>query len=242
MHSIPMKYLLLFIGVIFSNISYSQCGARLLTGTFDNVRFILPCPAFQYSFTPHNNEVELNVLNHNNIDLVKEEFLNVESIVRQHILNKTTNYFLDHLKFYSLDIVSTDRIDDFKHRISSIDMKRCSAKYSIYYYFEPMKNVKYCVGFTLDNTMRIITTDNFPHGNIEHFQQTTICEIYDLGTKYLKVPTEDLKLIVYNNKFYWSLIEKINYRQGRNQVQKLLIEAANLNNYLTLNEEVYVDF
>ncbi|WP_158963227.1 hypothetical protein [Myroides fluvii] len=239
---LTMQYSILFISIFFSISSFSQCDQKILTGSFDTTVFSLRCPAYQYSFSPHNTTEVLNILDHNDINLVKSEYLTVEARIKDRVLSKTNAYFLAHLNFYTLEIVDLDRVEDFKYRVPTMDLTQCPAKYVVHYYFEPLENVKYCVGFALDDKMKIISTDNFPKGQIKPFQNTTVCALYDLGAKYLNLPTADLDLIVYKNKFYWSLVEKVNYKSGQNKQQKVIINAADLSDYIILDEVVSVDF
>jgi hypothetical protein len=237
-----MNYLFVVLCGLFSISSFSQCDRKLLTGTFATIPFTLRCPAYQYSFSPHNTTEVLDILDHNDINLVKTEFLAVEARIKDHVLKNTNAYFLEHLNFYTLEIVDLDRVDDFKNKVPTMDLRQCLAKYAMHYYFEPLKNVKYCVGFALDEKMNIISTDNFPKGKVKPFQSTTVCALYDLGETYLNFPTTDLALIIYNNAFYWSLLEKSDYEPGENKRQRVLINAADLNDYLLLDAVFYVDF
>lgn len=237
-----LNYVLLLIIIFFSSSSFAQCDKKLLTGTFASIPFTLRCPGYQYSFSPHNTTEILDILGHNDINLVKREFSAVEACIKEHVLKNTNAYFLEHLNFYTLEIVDLDRADDFKHRVPTMDLTQCRAKYTIDYYFEPLENVKYCVGFALDEKMNIISTDNFPKGKVKPFQNTTVCALYDLGEAYLNLPTTDLELIVHKNEFYWSLLEKANYERGENKRQRILISAADLSDYLLLDVVRYVDF
>lgn len=237
-----LNYVLLLISTFFSISSFSQCDKNVLTGTFASIPFTLRCPGYQYSFSPHNTTEVLDILDHNDINLVKREFLAVETRIKDHVLKKTNAYFLEHLNFYTLEIVDLDRVDDFKNKVPTMDLTKCPAKYAVDYYFEPIENVKYCVGFALDEKMKIISTDNFPKGKIEPFQNTTVCALYDLGETYLNLPIADLELIVHKNKFYWSLLEKANYIGGENKRQRVLINTADLSDYLLLDVVHYVDF
>ncbi len=239
---LQMNYLLVVLCGFFSMSSFSQCDTKLLTGTFATIPFTLRCPSYQYSFSSQNTTEVLDILDHNDINLVKTEFLAVEARIKDHVLKKTDAYFLEHLNFYTFEIVDLDRVDDFQDKVPTVDLTQCLAKYAMHYYFEPIENVKYCIGFALDEQMNVISTDNFPKGKINPFQNTTVCDLYELGETYLNLPTTDLALIVYNNAFYWSLLEKANYERGENKRQRILINTADLSDYLLLDAIFYVDF
>lgn len=233
---------ILFIVSIYSvtcNALYSQCNETLLTGAFEDSS-IFRCPSYIYSYTPHNkNNVVLDILDHNDIELVKNEFQTVSAQIKKIVLKTTNRYFFENLNFYSFEVVCLDSISAFEDKIPFVDLEKCKAKYEINYYFEPIENVKYCVGFLLDESLNIIDKSNFPKGKIKPFEKKSICEIKDLGRKFLNAEIKELRLIVYKNKFYWSLLEMKNYTEGENFVRNILFESADLSNYVILNKKIY---
>ena len=235
-----MKKFQLLLLLFYINI-YSQDSKIVLTGTFENVRHILSCPSFSYSFNNSEINDSLDILNDNNIELVMDEYLKVSSTVKDYVLSKTNTYFQDNLEFYSLEIVRPDRLDDFVNRVPKVDGSRCHIKYSIDYYFTPIKNLKYCVGFALDKNLNIITPDNFPYGEIPPFEETTLLELESLASSYLNKKVEDLELIVVANKFFWRLKESFNYEQGKNIIKEILIDTSNLKSYTIKESEIYVN-
>lgn len=236
-----MKKFLLLVLPFIHNISYSQDHKIILTGTFENVRHILSCPSFSYSFNNSEINDSLDILNDNSIELVMDEYIKVSSTVKDYVLSKTSTYFQDNLEFYSLEIVRPDRLDDFANRVPKVDSSRCHIKYSINYYFVPIIGLKYCVGFALDKNLNIITPDNFPSGEIPPFEETTILQLETLASTYLNKKVEDLELAVIENKFFWRFKESINYEQGKNIVKEISIDASNLKSYSIKESEIYVD-
>ncbi len=215
---------------------------KKILGTFENIRYTLNCPTYKYSFNYTNNSKELDILNHNNIELVNETFIYVDNFIKEYISKSSDLYLLENLNFYSIEIVELFDIESFKNRGSKVIPEKCKIKYSVYYYFEPIQNVKYCIGFAINENMEILNSNNFPSGSFEPFYQTTICEIKRKASNYLNSEVEDLGLIVSENKFYWSLNEKVNYKQGENKIKNIKIETSNLEKHIITDKVIYVDF
>ena len=228
--------------MFFCNFVNSQCTEKLILGTFENIKYSLGCPSYKYSYDYTNNSKKLDVLNHNNIELVNETFIYIDKFIREYISKISNSYLLENLNFYSIDIVDFSSTNNFKYKVPRVVPEECKIKYSVYYYFEPIQNVKYCIGFAINEKMEILNNNNFPNGVFEPFYQTTICEIKSIASHYLGSEVEDLNLIVSENKFYWSLNEKVNYKQGENKIKNITIESSNLEKYLITEKIYYVDF
>ncbi|WP_218620388.1 hypothetical protein [Flavobacterium sp. I3-2] len=256
-----MKKLLYFIIFFYGQIVFSQCDDKLMSGTFENIKYILNCPT--YTFNKQSNDFKNidDTLKKRNIKLVKDDYQIIDSLVRYTILKDASPYFKEKLVFSSFEKTYNDSIGNFKNISPKVDLNICKAKYSIYYYFEPIENVKYCIGYAFDKDLRwlnenrrsiIIAYENYDdlkisveypsYQQVSPFEKTTICELKKLGKKYLNKEIENLELIFLKDRFYWSMNEKEHFYRGKNSIKNVLINPFNLKEYRVVDVKIYVDF
>lgn len=256
-----MKSLLHFIIFFYGQITFSQCDDNLLNGTFENIKYILKCPTYSFNEQSNNFKNINDPFKKGNIKLVKDEYQIIDSLVRYTILKEATPYFKERLVFNSFEKTYNDSIQYFKNIGPKVDLNVCKAKYAIYYYFEPIENVKYCIGYAFDKDLKWLKEDRksltiayekyddlkisieYPnYQQVRPFEKTTICELKNLGQKYLNKEIENLELIFLKDKFYWSVNEKDNFHRGENSIKNVLINPSNLAEYQVIDAKVYVDF
>lgn len=256
-----MKTLLHIIIFLYGQITFSQCDDKLLNGTFENIKYILKCPTYSFNKLSNNFKYINDPFNKGNIKLVKDEYQRIDSLVRYTILKEASPYFKEKLVFSSFEKTFNDSIKNFKNIDPKVNSNACKAKYAIYYYFEPIENVKYCIGYAFDKDLKwlnedrksiIIAYENYDelkfsveypkYQQIDTFEKTTICELKKLGKKYLNKEIENLELVFLKESFYWSINEKENFHNGENFFNKVLINPSNLKEYQILKAKAYVEF
>ncbi|KAA5534057.1 hypothetical protein [Paenimyroides baculatum] len=254
-----MKNMLFLLIFFFSYTGFSQCNEKLLSGTFENIKYILKCPTYSYNQESKNFSYIKHPFEKGNIEMVKHDYIKIDSIVKNIILKEASAYFKEKLIFQSFEKVYKDSLDNFKNNALKRDLDKCKVKYSIYYYFEPIENVKYCIGYAFDESLNWIKEDKvsylvpyddeygkiieYPiYENVKPFENISICSLKELGKHYLNNDVENLELIFLKESFYWKMNElKLQYR-GENIVKSVLINPNDLQDYLIKDANTYVEF
>jgi len=254
-----MKRTLLILILFIKQIAFSQCKDQLLSGTFENIKYILNCPTYSYSKESQNFNHIKHPFEKGNVEMVKYDYIKIDSIVKNVILKEASAYFKEKLIFKSFEKVHKDSFDNFKNNALKRDLDKCKVKYSIYYYFEPIENVKYCIGYAFDESLNWIKEDKvsylvayddeygklseYPnYENVKPFQNISICELKELGNNYLNSDIQNLELIFLKNSFYWKMDELKSESAGENIVKSILINPSNLEDYIIKDARKYIEF
>lgn len=253
-----MKKTLLIIILFINQLAISQCNEKLLNGTFENIKYVLKCPTYSYNQESKNFSYIKHPFEKGNIEMVKQDYIKIDSIVKNIILKDASNYFWSKLVFQSFDKVYKDSIGSFRNNALKTDLDKCKAKYSIHYYFEPIENVKYCIGYAFDEGLNWIKEDRvsylvayddeygkiieYPsYENVKPFENISICSLKELGKHYLNNDVENLELIFLKGSFYWKMNELKPQSIGENIVKSVLINPSDLKDYIIKDARVYIE-
>jgi hypothetical protein len=174
----------------------------------------------------------LSILDDNDIKVVEKEILPIKKKLEKKIIEYAGYDFFSKLEFYDVDITYPDSIAQFTDRMPSVDMEKCKAKYAFQYYFRPIKGIKYCVGFALDENLNIISEFNFPRKNKKNRikENVTICDLYKIAEKELSsnlFEQIDFEFDTELDKFWWVVEIKHNFdKSGFYEVPIIKIDPS----------------
>lgn len=254
-----MKKTLLVLIILINKFAFSQCEDQLLSGTFENIKYILKCPSYSYNHDSKNFKYLNHPFEKGNIVMVNDDYIKTDSIVKNVTLKDASTYFKEKLVLYSFEVVYNDSISNFKNIGPKKDLDNCKIKYAIFYYFQPIENVKYCIGYGYDENYKWIKEDRVSHlvayddeygkimeypkyENVQAFEAISVCRLKDLGTKYLGTKVKGLELVFLKNSFYWKMNELKPESRGENMIKSVLINPSNLEEYIIKDAKVHIEF
>lgn len=158
-----MKLINFIILVLITFISFSQNKTLIIGGRFDNHNYSFSCPKYTYSQNAILNfKLDPQILN--NIVFTENEIKKVQKKAEEIINDTCGNGFLEHLKFYNIDIIYWDSINSLKNINIKVDSNICSkTKYLIRYDFIQDKDTLYRLGIAFDDKLNKISPINLPN-------------------------------------------------------------------------------
>jgi hypothetical protein len=126
-------YIVLLVLTLFTSCISTK--SLKIGGDWSGYEYSYFCPAFKFSETGKASQ-ELDVLNANSIDVVREEVDKVQEVIKNYIIEQSGTNFYEKLIFDDIDITFLDSLECFKNKRPLYDLEKCgNTKYFVRYLF-----------------------------------------------------------------------------------------------------------
>lgn len=243
----------LLLSIIYKSSVFAQCINRKKInwsddGLFYNYGYL--CPAYFFSFGGDTSK-KWNI-GFENIDIQQApaNALKFKQKVDQAIKDYAGKDFFKTLKFNNVEVSYPERLKFFKDSgavLVTLAHYKCSYTYN--YSFEPDSLTGYniCIGVT--SSGQIITPFIFPSKRFYKpiNKSFTYCQLIEIAKKAQKnIEPIDRISFNYDKKkklFYWTISQEVvSVHEGSNNINEVIIDAANFNKVLTKRSTVLVAF
>lgn len=236
--------MLLPVYTVFSQCKYYD--NLKVGGNFNSSEYIDHCPTYKFSVDAEKSDVGYHYLDRP-MSLAPENIGEVRSNLEKLLSEKIGKDLADKLVFKSVAISYYDSIAKFHARYPVVDMSKCKTKYFFFYDFEPVKDVKYCVGIALDDYQQIISELQFPEEEEKKIldPSLTVCKVVEIA-KATGTPIEPIESVSFEfdenkKEFFWVVRQKIvNPQKGVNEYNQILIEARDAAQVVSYRRTVYI--
>lgn len=230
--------------IIFSQCKYYD--KLIVGGNFNSSEYIDHCPTFKFSVDAGKSDVGYYYLDRP-MDLAPSNIDEIKSNLEALLSEKIGKDFVDKLSFKSVAISYYDSISKFHARYPVVDMSKCKTKYFFFYNFEPIKDVKYCVGIALDDYQQIISELLFPEEEEKRIldSELTVCKVIEIakeaGPSIEPIESVSFEFDPNKKEFFWVVRQQIvNPQKGVNEYNQILIEARDASQVVAYRRTVYI--
>lgn len=249
-HKLLIVVLLLFT---YTSSAFGQCIERKKIDWTDDRLFYdygYLCPSYFFSFNGDTSK-KWNI-RFENIDIRQAEpnALKFKQKVDQAIKQYAGESFFKRLKFNNVQVCYPEKLKFFKDNGAGLaTLKHYKCRYSYHYSFEPDSLTGYNICVAVTSSGKIITPFIFPSSSFYKPINTafTYCELIDIARKIQKNidPIDRISFNYDREKkiFYWLISQDVvDVHEGPNEINQVVIDAADFNKVRAIKSTVSVDY
>ncbi|MDR2221668.1 MAG: hypothetical protein LBE34_02900 [Flavobacteriaceae bacterium] len=216
-------------------------------GDYNSDSYIDVCPTYKFSPDAKYSDIGYFYLDRPQ-SFVPKYVVGVQESLEKKLEGLIGEDFSKKLTYKGVSISYYDSIAKFHARYPVVDLLKCKTKYFFYYEFEPVKEVKFCVGIALDDNQKIISDLPFPDEQEKLYldPELNVCKVLEIA-KASQTPIEPIDFVSFEfdptkREFFWVVRQKIaNPKKGINEYNQILIEARDHTQIVSYRRTVYIE-